>query len=532
MERHDAIVIGGGLNGLTAAAYLARAGARVLLLERNAMLGGADAACEIAPGFQIARYNLGLSALPARIVSELELGRHGLRSLRVDGGVSLLEGGGYIASYRDGIVHRRELARFSLKDADAWTRFRRDMLRGVQQLRPLLATPLSDPSRLSFATLRRLLKTASRWGGIEADALHELTRLWTLSCADFLDDYFESDDIKARLASDALLGVGLGPRAPTGARYLLGAFLEETVGASAGAPARQLAVGGPAAVANALASAIAAHRGTIRTEAEVTDVLMRDGAARGVVLANGEEIYGRAILSDLDLKRTFLALFRWKELPEGFVEKVGRFRMRGVSAKINLALDAAPEFPAVPAVCPAILGGVRLAASFDEMERACDDWRDRIPPRTPLIDALIPTLVDRSLAPAGKHVMSVAVHYVPEALHDGPWTAERKDELADLVVERLADHSPGIRDRIVALETLVPPDIESEVGLTAGDLAQGETTLDQMFFNRPMAALAGNMTPVRDLYLCSASVHPAPIGAGYAGANAAALVAASLGKRG
>jgi phytoene dehydrogenase-like protein len=291
-------------------------------------------------------------------------------------------------------------------------------------------------------------------------------------------------------------------------------------------------VGGPAAIARALASAIEAHGGTIRTEAEVTDVLMREGAARGVVLANGEEIYGRAILSDLDLKRTFLALFRWTELPEGFVEKVGRFRMRGVSAKVNLALDDAPEFPAVPAGCPALLGGVRLGTSLEEMECAADDWRDRIPPRVPLIDALIPSLADRSLAPAGKHVMSVAVHYVPEALHDGPWTPERKDELADLVIARLAERSPGIRERIVALETLVPSDIESEVGLTAGDLSQGETTLDQMFFNRPMAALAGSRTPIRDLYLCSASAHPGPLGIGYAGANAAALAVASLGKRG
>lgn len=531
MERHDAIVIGGGLNGLTAAAYLARAGAKVLLLERNAVLGGADAAYDIAPGFQLARYNLGVSTLPSRIISDLELGRHGLRFLRVDGGISLFEGG-YIASYRDGVVHRRELARFSLKDADAWTRFRRDLLRGAQQLRPLLARPLADPSRFSLGTVRRLLNTVSRWGAAEADALHDLTRLWTLSCADFLDDYFESDAVKARLASDALIGTALGPRAPTSARYLLGAFIEETVGASAGAPARNLAVGGPAAIVHALVSAIEAHGGTIRTEAEVTDVLMRERAARGVVLANGEEIHGQTILSDLDLKRTFLALFRWKELPEGFVEKVGRFRMRGVSAKINVALDGAPEFPSVPAGCPAVLGGIRIANSLDDMECAADDWRDRIPPRVPLIDALIPSLADRSLAPPGKHVMSIAVHYVPEALHDGPWTAERKDELADLVVARLAEHSPGIRERIVALETLVPPDIENEVGLTAGDLAQGETTLDQMFFNRPMAALAGNRTPIRDLYLCSASAHPGPLGVGYAGANAAALAAASLGKRG
>ncbi|MEN6541967.1 NAD(P)/FAD-dependent oxidoreductase [Parvibaculum sp.] len=532
MERHDAIIIGGGLNGLTAAAYLARFGARVLVLERNAALGGADASYEIVPGFNIARYNLGISTLPARIVSELDLARYGLRFIRVDGGISLLKDGGYIASYRDGVIHRRELARHSLKDADGWTRFRRDMLRGAQQLRPLLATTMSDPTRRSFSTLRRLLSTASRWGARDVDELHELTRLWTLSCAEFLDAYFHSDAVKTRLAGDALAGTSLGPHAPTGARHLIGAFIDEMATASGGAPARVLASGGPAAVAGALRAAIEAHGGTIRTDAEVTDVLLREGAARGVVLANGEEIQARAVVSDLDLKRTFLALFPWSALPGGLVEKVGRFRMRGVSAKINIALDSAPEFPAVPAGCPALLGGVRLASSLDEMDRAADDWRDGIPPRVPLIDMLIPTLADPTLAPHGRHVLSVAVHYVPESLHDGAWTGERRDELTDLVVDRIAEASPGIKDRIVALEMLTPPDIESEVGVTGGDLSHGETTLDQSFFNRPSPALAGYETPIRNLYLCSQSVHPGPLGVGNAGANAAALVAAALGKRG
>jgi phytoene dehydrogenase-like protein len=260
--------------------------------------------------------------------------------------------------------------------------------------------------------------------------------------------------------------------------------------------------------------------------------VLRRGEARGVALANGEEIYARAILSDLDLKRTFLALFPWKELPSGFVERVGRFRMRGVTAKINLALDAPPLFLGLPEGCPALLGGVRLAGSLGAMDRAIDDWRDRLPPRAPLIEALLPSLVDRGLAPDGKHVMSICVHGVPETLHDGPWTAERRDDLADLVVTRLVEKSPGLRERIMALETLIPADIEAEVGLTSGDFAQGEETLDQMFFNRPFAGMSGHETPIRNFYLCSASGHPGSLVAGGAGANAAAVVAAALGKRG
>lgn len=532
MERHDAIVIGGGLNGLTAGACLARAGAGVLVLERNAEIGGAAAGYDIAPGFRISRYSLGLAAMAPRLVSELGLAGQGLRFLRLDGGVTLIGDGRHHASYRDGIIHRRELARFSLRDADAWTRFRRDMVRAAARLRPLFDKPMRDPSRWSFSTVRRLRGLADDIAGRDARELDDLARLWTLSCAEFLDDYFESGVVKARLASGALAGSTLGPHSPTSARFLLSPFMDEAVGASGGAPAALLPLGGPEAIAKALVSVIEANGGHVRREAEVTDILMRDRRARGVVLANGEEIYARAIVSDLDLKRSFLTLFPWKELPEGLVEKVGRFRMRGVTAKVNLALDGAPEFPDLPAGCPALHGGLRLGQTIDEIDAAFDDWRDGIPPSAPLIEALVPTFADRSLAPPGKHVMSVAVHYVPETLHDGAWTPERKDELSDLVIARLAERSPGLKDRIIAAETLVPPDIESEVGLTSGDFAQGELTLDQMFFNRPMAGVAGYATPIRDFYLCSVSVHPGPSALGAAGANAAAVVAARLGKRG
>ncbi|MCE9650538.1 MAG: NAD(P)/FAD-dependent oxidoreductase [Parvibaculum sp.] len=532
MKRHDAIVIGGGLNGLTAAAYLARAGADVLVVERNAALGSAAAGYEILPGFRLPRYSLGKATLPARVVADLELPRHGLRLFRVDGGLTLLSDGAYHASYRDGVMQRRELARLSLKDADAWTRFRRDMLAAATHLRAALSKPMENPSRRSLAAFRNLLGQADKLAAKSTGELHDLVRIWTLSAADLLESYFESDAVRTHLAASALAGTTLGPMAPTGAHFLMQAFMDETVGASGGAPATVIPLGGPEAIANALAASITANGGTVRTEAEVTDVLVRDRKARGVALANGEEIFANAVLSDLDLKRTFLALFPWKELPNGFVERVGRFRMRGVTAKVNIALDALPVFSDVPRDCPSLLGGVRLAGSLDDMEQAFDDWRDRIPPRTPVIETLIPSMVDRSLAPHGKHVMSVAVHYVPETLHDGAWTSERKDELGDLVVTRLETHSPGIKERILALETLVPPDIENEVGLTAGDFEQGEMTLDQMFFNRPMAGLAGYETPIGNFYLCSGSAHPGALVPGGAGAGAAALVAAALGKRG
>ncbi len=530
MQRHDAIVIGGGLNGLTAAAYLARAGVDVLLVERNERLGSAAAGFDILPGFRMPRFTLGISSLPVHTVSELELSKFGLRFIGVDGGVSLLADGRYHASYRDGLMMRRELSRHAVKDADAWTRFRRDMLRAQLGLRGALVHPMRDPSRRSLTAFRALLGDVDQLAAKPVPDLHDLMRLWTMSCADYLDSYFTSDIVKMHLAARALAGATFGPYAPSSARFLMNLFAAETEGAAGGAPASVMAIGGSQAVADALGAAIEAHGGHVRTEAEVTDVILRDGKARGVALADGEEIYADAVLSDLDLKRTFLTLFPWKDLPKGFVERVGRFRIRGVTAKINLALDAMPVFSTLPDDCPALQGGLRLALPLETLEQAFDDWRNHLPPRSPLIEALIPSMTDRSLAPVGKHVMSVAVHFVPEILHDGAWTQSRKDAFTDLVISRIADHSPGFKDLILAAETLVPPDIESEVGLTAGDFEQGEMSLDQMFFNRPMPGLAGYETPIANFYLCSGSAHPGALETGGAGAGAAQRVAAALGR--
>jgi len=531
MARHDALIIGGGLNGLTAAAYIARAGVDVLLLDRNEKLGVAEQGIELSPGFRLPRFTLGVNRLPARTIFDLELPKFGLRTTRLEGGVSLMSDGRYHASYSDGLIYHRELARLSPRDADAWSRFRRDMLRANRVLDEALAHVMRDLSRPSLSALRELLGGADRLAKMPVEDLHELTRLWAQPCAAFLDSYFESDVLKAHLASRALAGTTLGPLPPSSARFLMNLFRNESGPASGGAPATVMTLGGPDALVEAFVASIKANGGDVRTEAEVTDILLKDGKAQGVVLADGAEIMADAVLSDLDLKRSFLTLFAWKDLPKGFVERVGQFRLRGVTAKINLALDALPAFPAVPKNCPALVGGVRLAQTTDELERTSDDWRYDMPPRTPLIEMLIPSVVDRSFAPPGKHVMSIALHYVPERLHDGDWTPERKRELSTRALTAIAAHSPGIVDRIVAMETLVPPEIENEVGLTSGDFEQGEMTLDQLFINRPMPGLSGYETPIRNFYLCSGSAHPGTLEVGGAGAGAARRVLDALGKR-
>ncbi|MDO8838475.1 MAG: NAD(P)/FAD-dependent oxidoreductase [Parvibaculum sp.] len=532
MERHDAIVIGAGLNGLTAAATLARAGLGVLVLDRNAAPGGLSASHEIAPGFRLPRYLLGAGGLPARLVADLDLARHGLRFVRAEGGVTLFPDGRHHAGYRDGAVHRREIARFSRRDADAWTRYRRDMLRAARLLRPRLETAAELPVTRGFKALKARLGLADGLAAMEAGRLRDTLDLWTLSAAEFLDTYFESDIVKVHLAAAAMMGGTLGPLSPGSAGRLLTPWLATGGDAAGGAPDILLPHGGSAALTATLVAVIEAHGGRLRMEAEVTDVAMKDRKARGVILANGEEIAAGAVLSGLDLKRSFLSLFQWKDLPQGLVGRVGRFRMKGATAKINLALDGTPEFPALPEGCPALAGGLRLAGSMDGMQRAFDDWRAHMPPRDPLIEVLIPSLSDATIAPAGCHVLSALVQYVPQTLHDGAWTAERRDALGDLVVARLEAASPGLAGRIVARDVVLAADLENEIGLTAGDIAHGEATLDQMFVNRPLPGTGGYDTPVRNFYVCSPSAHPGPLMPGQAGANAAARVLALHRKRG
>jgi phytoene dehydrogenase-like protein len=532
MERHDAIVIGAGLNGLVAAAYLARAGLDVLVLDRASAPGGIAMPYEIAPGFLLPRYALGSGGLPPRIAADLDLGRHGLRFIRADGGVTCFADGHYVANYRDGVVHRRELARHSRRDADAWTRYRRDMLRAARGLAPLLARPATGPARGLFAGLRARLSLADRLAELAPSGMADMLRLWTLPAAEFLDQYFESPHVKAHLCAAALMGGTLGPFSPMSASRLVWPWLSEAGGAMGGAPDTLMPQGGTAALVAALMTAIRAEGSSIRLEAEVTDILVKDRKVRGVELANGEAIAADVVISGLDVKRSFLSLFRWKDLPAGLVERVGRVRMRGVAAKVNMALDALPEFPGLPEGCPSIGGGLRLAGTIPAMERAFADWRDRIPPRDPLIDVLIPSIADPSLAPPGKHLLSAFVQFVPEELHDGPWTDESRDALRDLVTARLASVSPGIETRILACEVLLPGDIENEIGLTGGDLAYGETTLDQLFANRPFPGAGGAATPLRNFYLCSPSAHPGPFVMGGPGANAAAEVLSTRKGRG
>jgi len=520
MQRRDAIVIGAGLNGLVAAAYLARAGLTVLVLERNARPGGIDAMREFAPGFHAPQFRLRPSSLPRHIIADLDLAAYGLRQFRVDAGISLLENGESIAHYANPAVLKRELSRFSPRDADACLRFNRHMRLAALGLAPHLKKLLPGLTSFSFANLRRQLAFASSIADHSVVELFEQVRLWSASCDELLGDYFDSPQIRAHYAASTLPGATWGPRSATSGYHLLAPFLNDPEVAPGGDPRISCLVSGPGGAARALQEVIEAHGGQIRYEAEVTDVLLKGGQAGGVVLADGEELLADVVLSDLDAKHSFLSLFKWKDLPDGLAERVAHLRMKGVTAKINLALDQAPVFSSVPKDCPALLGGVRIVGSLDRMEHAYDDWRGGVIPDAPLLFVDVPSWRDPSLAPSGQHVMSVLVQYVPLQPLDGTWDDERRESLGQSVLNLLELHCPGLKNHLFAQDMWLSTDMETEAGAAFGDLSCGEAMLDQMFFSRPLPGME-NKTPIKNFYLCSAAAHPGPFVTGQSGANAA-----------
>ena len=534
MQRYDVIIIGAGLNGLVAAAYLARAGRTVLVLERSSNLGGAAMNCHPAPGFTASRYTHHHAPISGQIVRDLDLQRHGLHMLHPAPGVSIPKAGTYIASYRDPLVQHRELARHNRRDADAWHRFRADMTRAAQELRAKLEAAPADPfpGRIpGLAAARALLSWVARSAVEESAPMHDRVRLWTLSMSDFLDLYFEDDGIKAHMAGAALLANALGPKTPGSASLLPHHWLAQSRtahGQPPGAPERIVARGGSGAMCSAVAQAATQAGATVRTDVEVTDVTLVSGRAKGVVLADGEEIEAHHIVSDLDVKRTYLSLFQSKDLPADFLTGVRRVHTQGHCATITLTLNGRPHFPAIPQDCPAIEGGIRLFGSLWEMDRAYEQWRQGEVPDALPIDLTIPTLTDPSLAPAGRHIMSIMVQYLPLERGGDAWSGEQRAALVEKVLSTVAGHCPNLPDLIATCDLVTPGDVENELGITHGDLSMGDLTLDQSLFSRPVPGYAGTASPVRNFTLSSPSTHPGPSLGGVGGANAAQAVLASL----
>jgi phytoene dehydrogenase-like protein len=366
---------------------------------------------------------------------------------------------------------------------------------------------------------------AKKFHGLGAREMADTLRFWTMSISDYLDEYFETDVIKANFSISGIIGTALGPMSPGTAYVLLHHYMGEVDG-SVGAWG--YARGGMGAITKALSASFQASGGTIRTGAAVDRILVENGRTTGIVLTNGDEIRGKLVVSNADVKRTFLKLVEERELPDIFLRRVKNFRMRGSSGKVNIALDSLPEFPALPKDSPCIRGDLHFTDSVERMERAYDDWKDGRWSADPFLDVMIPTTLDPTMAAPGKHFMSCFVQYCPPKVQGREWTDADRDAFGETVISQIADYSPGFRDRIVHMEVRTPRELEAEVGLTEGNIFQGELTFDQLLFNRPVPGYAQYRSPIGGLYICGSSTHPGGGVMGAPGRNAASEILRDL----
>jgi len=516
-KKYDVIVIGGGHNGLVNAAYLARAGKRVLVLERRHVLGGACVTEEVFPGFKFSVCSYVVSLLRPEIIRELDLPRHGLEILPLDGTFTPMPSGDYLWRVNDHAKTRREIARHSRLDAEAYDEYGKAMIEMAHFVKPIMNMTPPDPASLNPKGLLDLLGMGRRFQKLSADDKYNQVQLMTMSAVDFLDQWFETDVLKATMSASGIIGTFLGVRSPGTAYVLLHHYMGEIDGAFR---SWGLSRGGTGAISNAIADAAREAGAEIRTEAPIAKIILKNGQAKGVVLANGDEIYADVISSSVDPRLTFMKMVGEEHLPTDFVEDIKRYKFRGSSGKVNLALDALPDFKCMPGAGPHLRGAVSISPSVEYMERAYDDAKYGSYSRRPYIDMVIPTLTDPSVAPPGKHVMSCFVQYAPYNLKEGNWD-DKREEFGDTVIDTIAEHAPNIKDIILHRQVLTPLDLEREFGLSEGNIFQGELTLEQLFFLRPAPGWAQYRTPIKSLYMCGSATHPGGGIMGASGRNAA-----------
>jgi phytoene dehydrogenase-like protein len=515
-DHYDVIVIGGGHNGLVAAAYLARAGRRVALFERRPLLGGAAVTEEVFPGFKFSVCSYLVSLLRPEIMSELNLREQGLEILPLHGTFTPLSDD-YLWRPEEMGAAQREIARHSMRDAEAYPRYMRDMALMADVVKPLLAMTPPDVGTFDVRRLLNLLSLGNRFRTLTRDEQHLFVQLMTLSAMDFVERWFEADVLRATLAASGIIGTFLGVRSPGTAYVLLHHYMGELDGEYR---AWGLPRGGMGSISEAIASAARAAGATLVTSAPVASVLTRNGRATGVALENGDEYDAPVVVSNADARVTFERLVGLDRLPSEFGELVRRYRFRGSSAKVNLALDALPEFRHRPAGDAHLRGAISISPSIDYLERAYDDAKYGWYSRRPYLDIIIPSLSDPSVAPPGKHVMSCFVQYAPYQLTTSNWDSQR-EALGDAVIDTLAEYAPNMRQVVRHRQVLTPLDLEREFGLTEGNIFHGELSLDQMFSFRPVPGWAQYRTPIDGLFICGASTHPGGGVMGASGRNAA-----------
>lgn len=521
MQEYDAIIAGGGHNGLVTACYLARSGLKVVVVEKNSYVGGAAVSRELYPGFTYSNCSYVCSLFRPEIMRDLELARYGLQILPYEGGAVLKKDGGYLATFRDHEANRREFARHSPRDAEAYDRYSRDVMRHCRFIRPLLMRTPPDPSSFRPRDLSELAFLGRKLFDLSENQIYEMVRFWTMSISDYLDEYFESPVIKAYLAVSAIIGTALGPMSPGSAYVLLHHYMGDVDG---NVGAWGYARGGMGAITQALSQSLQASGGEIRAGQGIERILIKNGRAVGVTLADGSEIRAKRVISNMDVKRTFLKSVDERELPASFVKRVKAFKIRGSSGKLNIALDGVPKFTALPDDAPMMRGDLHFTDSIERMERAYDDWKAGRWSRDPFQDTMIPTMIDPTMTPPGKHFMSCFVQYAPPKIEGSEWTDAERDAFGQAVINQIEDYAPGFKNLVLHAEIRTPRELEAEVGLTEGNIFQGELTFDQLLFNRPVPGAAQYRSPIKDLWLCGSSAHPGGGVMGAPGRNAAAEI--------
>lgn len=514
-SRYDCIVIGAGHNGLTCAAYLARSGRRVLVLEAAEQAGGAAGTREFAPGFRASSCAHLLHLMPGWLLEELRLARHGLKMAAERMPTIALSGTTALRIPMDRDPAVQDLA---ATDAQAFREYTARMRRLAAALRPLLETV---PPRLGSRAWRdrlTLLGLGAKLRLLGRADLRELLRIAGMCVHDLLDEHFESPLLKGALAFDAVLGTNLGPRSPGSVFTLLYRL------AAGGGAAASLAqpVGGLGALTEALAQAAASAGAELRFSAPVARVIVTDDSAAGVVLESGERLEAGCVVSSADPRTTFLRLLGAEHLDAGFVRRVAHLRTMGMTAKLHLALERMPQFTALADAAPE--GRLVLAPSLAAVERAFNDAKYGKFSAAPLLEVLVPTTVDPGLAPPGRHVLSAVVQYAPYRIAGG-WEGQR-EQFLDTILQTLEAHAPGLRDSVRAAELLTPQDIETQFRISGGNWHHVELALDQFFMVRPLAGAAQYRAPVRGLFLCGAGCHPGGGVMGVAGRNAARQILA------
>jgi phytoene dehydrogenase-like protein len=518
MPTKRVIIIGAGHNGLVTAFYLAKAGFKPLVLERREVIGGACVTEEIHPGFRCSTLANTTGPLSPEIVKDLNLARRGVEfiepAVRI---MALNPSGESLCIYRDAKLTAESLTRVSAKDGQSYPEFLSTFARIGQALSPLLRMTPPDIDQPSRGELWDLGKLGLAIRGLGKKDEYRLLRYGPMAVADLAAEWFETELLRAIVAARGIFGAFAGPwSAGTSAALLLQAATDgQAIGPTT------FVKGGMGALSHALSAAATEAGAEIRTNTEVVSVSVQDGKATGVVLASGEEIAARAVISNADPRTTFLKLVDSAEFDPSFQIKVNNYRAKGTVAKLNLALSALPKFSGLSDkdVPEKLSGRIHIAPDIDYLERAFDaaKYGDFSP--QPYLDITIPSLTDQSLAPPGAHVMSIHIQFVPYQLKEGDWES-RSEALADAVVNLLASYAPNIKDLILAGQLMTPQDLENTFGLSGGHIHHGEMALDQLFAFRPLIGWARYRTPIERLFLCGAGTHPGGGVTGAPGLNA------------